>query len=137
MRRNFVVGLTALASTLSTPAGAVSTGTFTLTLVVPVDCTLHHTSQGAGGVSGNAFALGQIDEYCNAPAGYQIVVNYTPGTLNGTIISAGEDQVVLNGSGQAVLTNAPGPRIRARALTAVPGEHGFDTDHLDFQIQPV
>ena len=139
MRRKLAIGLgiAVLSSTLGAPAGAESSGTFNLTLFVPVDCTLRHSSEGLGAVTGNAFALGQINEYCNALAGYQIVVNYTPGTLEGTVLSAGEDRVTLNGSGRAVLTNAPGPRIRTRTLMATPGEHGFDTDHLDFQIQAI
>lgn len=138
MRRKVVAGLVAMSLTMFCgPAVAQTSGSYVLNLVVPVDCRLQHLPDGAGGMSGQAFMLGQISEYCNDPGGYEIVVNYTPGTLEGTVLSIGEEQVTLNGSGQAVVSRAPGPRIRARALSAIPGQNGFDTDRLDFQIQPV
>lgn len=136
--RKIVAGLAAISSmTFCVPAGAQTSGSYVLNLVVPVDCRLQHLADGAGGMAGPAFTLGQISEYCNDPGGYQVVVNYTPGTLQGTVLAIGEDQVVLNGSGHAIVSSAPGPRARARMLSAIPGQNGFDTDRLDFQIQPV
>jgi len=138
MKSRFAAGLAGLSTLLvGTPTVADTGGSYTLSLVVPVDCRLQHSAEGAGIMSGDAFALGEINEYCNNPAGYEIVVNYTPGTLQGAVLSAGEDRVVLNGSGEAVLSRAPGPRIRERMLTATPGHNGFDTNQLDLRIQPV
>ena len=90
----------------------------------------------AGAIEGDAVSLGSFREYCNAPTGYELVVSYAPGTLVGTRIIAGSDEILLNGSGQAVLSRATGPRIRERPIAAVPGENGFDSDHLDLQIIP-
>ncbi|MDQ8758005.1 hypothetical protein RCO27_17400 [Sphingosinicella sp. LHD-64] len=120
----------------SAPAGAESLN-FNLRATVPVSCFVRHTAAGAGPSAGAAVALGQINEFCNAPGGYEVVVSYAPGTLRGAVLSVGNEQVVLNGSGQAVLSRAQGPRIRERALTALPGAGGFDTDRIDFRIQPL
>jgi len=65
-----------------------------------------------------------------------LLVTYAPGSLRGARIIAGDDQVVLDGSGQAVLSRSPGPRIRERPVSAVPGEHGFDTSRFELQIIP-
>jgi hypothetical protein len=46
----------------------------------------------------------------------------------------GEDQVVLTGSGSAVLSRASGPSIRNRAVSATPGEAGFDTNVVQFHL---
>ena len=84
----------------------------------------------------NAVSLGSFREYCNAPTGYDLVINYAPGSLEGTRIIAGNDEIILNGSGQAVLSRATGPRVRERPIAAVPGEQGFDTDRFELTIVP-
>lgn len=120
---------------LPTALSAASMG-FNLRLQVPVHCTIVHQMDGHGGTTGNGVALGRFREYCNAPGGYQLVVRYTPGTLQGATILAGEDRVILNGSGQAVLSRSTRPRVRERVITASPGERGFDTDRLEFELVP-
>jgi hypothetical protein len=137
MRPKILLEIAALASLGGSAPGSAESYGFNLHAVVPVMCQLRHTDVGAGATDGNIFSLGQINESCNAPTGYEIVVNYTPGTLNGTVLAAGEDHVTLNGSGEAILSRAPGPRIRNRPLTATPGEHGFDTDRLNFEIHTI
>ena len=118
-----------------TTAMAASFG-FNLRLTVAVQCHVQHQATGFGVVSGDAVSLGTFREYCNAPTGYELIVSYAPGTLVGTRIIAGSDEILLNGSGQAVLSRATGPRVRERPIAAVPGENGFDSDHLDLQIIP-
>lgn len=103
---------------------------------IPVHCQVQQRSPGGEAVDGSAVSLGSFREYCNAPGGYQLVVRYAPGSLQGAVLQAGEDHVILNGSGEAILSRASGPRFRERAITATPGRHGFDTDRLEFQLLP-
>lgn len=134
LRKCALGALASLLVTASASAEAESMN-FNLRATVPVSCFVRHSSMGAAAGGNGPVALGQINEFCNAPGGYEVVVNYAPGTLQGAVLSVGDEQVMLNGSGHAVLSRAPGPRIRERALTATPGANGFDTDHLNFEIQ--
>ncbi len=119
-----------------TTAMAASFG-FNLSLTVPMHCTVQHQLTGFGAISGQAVSLGTFREYCNAPTGYNLVLNYAPGSLEGARIIAGNDEIVLNGSGYAVLSSTTGPRVRERPIAAVPGENGFDTDRFELTIVPI
>lgn len=123
---------------LTITAAPVSSETlgFNLSAYVPVTCRVGYQSTGASAAPQGGIPLGVLREYCNAPSGYQLVVSYTPGTLRGAIVIVGEDQVTLNGSGEAVLSRALGPKWRNRPIAAVPGEAGFDTETLVFNVQP-
>jgi hypothetical protein len=69
-------------------------------------------------------------------SGYALVVNYAPGTMKGAVVAVGEERVVLDGSGRAVIGQTP--RVRASAIaksSPSPGAAGFDTDRLDFNIE--
>ena len=127
-------GIGMLAAPVTTVAGADMS--FALRLQVPVHCLVQQRAPGAAIASGSAVSLGQFREYCNAPGGYEMVVRYAPGTLRGAVLAAGQDQVTLDGSGQAILSRAAGPRFRERAILATPGANGFDTDRLEFQLIP-
>jgi hypothetical protein len=127
--------VTILAS--ASPSAHAETFGYNLRLTVATQCTVSHSSIGAGGSEGGQVVLGQIQEYCNAPGGYEVIVSYTPGTLRGAVLAAGDDRVVLNGSGEAVLSHEIGPRKRERILSAAPGEAGFDTNMLQLRLQTV
>ncbi len=107
---------------------------FNLQLVVPVMCSVSYSPQGVA-AQAEAVGLGSLREYCNAPAGYELVVGYTPGTMRGAVLIVGDSTVMLDGSGEAIVSSSPRPRIRSLDLSAIPGEQGFDTDRLDFRIQ--
>ena len=136
MIRKFSLGIASVVLVAApTTAMAASFG-FNLRLTVAVQCTVQHQATGFGIVSGDAVSLGTFREYCNAPAGYNLVINYSPGSLEGARIIAGSDEIILNGSGQAVLSRAMGPRVRERPIAAIPGEQGFDTDRFELRIIP-
>jgi hypothetical protein len=130
------LGMAACAALAIPVTAAAATYGFNLNLTVAVNCSVYHQPTGFGAVNGDAVALGSFREYCNAPQGYDLVVNYTPGSLQGTRIIAGNDEIILNGSGQAILSRATGPRMRVRPIAAVPGARGFDTDRLELSIIP-
>lgn len=136
MIQKFSLGVASFALAAAPTTATAATLGFNLSLTVPVHCTVQHQATGFGAISGNAVSLGSFREYCNAPTGYDLVINYAPGSLEGTRIIAGNDEIVLNGSGQAVLSRATGPRVRERPIAAVPGEQGFDTDRFELTIIP-
>lgn len=138
--RRFV--LAALAATCAGASASRASGVaeegFVLRLQVPVLCNVSHRAIGAGVSQGDgAYSLGELDEYCNAPQGYRLTVDYTPGSLKGAVIMLGGDRVTLDGSGTATLYRANGPKIRENELAAIPGAGGFDTDRLNFAMQAV
>jgi hypothetical protein len=113
-------------------ASTFASGSYVLRLVVEQTCTIRHTP-GLTELGAGSYGLGGIKEYCNAPGGYDVVVSYSPGTMQGAVISLGGDSVTLNGSGTATISHAPGPRIRDRELVATPGANGFDTNVLNIE----
>ena len=117
-------------------AAAASSQSFNLRLVVPELCKLRHVSTSSGMRSGNAYFLGTFREYCNSPRGYTVEVNYSAGSLQGAVLMAGTDTIVLDGSGRATLSRSLGPRVRSREISIVPGANGFDTSRIEFDIVP-
>jgi hypothetical protein len=114
-------------------AESIATSTINLRLTVPVVCTVSH--QSAISSAGAGYRLGELREFCNAPGGYALVVNYAPGSMKGAVVAVGEERVVLDGSGRAVISHVQGPRIRDREVFAEPGAAGFDTDRLEFNLE--
>lgn len=129
-------GIASIALALAPSAAFAVSFSYNLQLTVAVNCTVQHQSTGYGAFNGDALSLGTFREYCNAPQGYELVVNYAPGSLQGARIHADGDEVVLDGSGRAVLSRATGPKIRERAISMTPGASGFDTNRLDLNIVP-
>ena len=119
-----------------TMALANSTATLNMRLVVPVQCSVKHDGMLGANSPAGAVSLGSVREYCNASHGYELVMTYTPGSLNGATIQAGDKAVVLDGSGRVVLSREFGPKVQMRALSIVPGANGIDTDRLDIDIIP-
>ncbi|MDZ3833345.1 MAG: hypothetical protein U0S50_16245 [Sphingopyxis sp.] len=137
MKRKLALGLASIMMVAAPTAALGTSFGFNLRAIVPVHCVVNHHATGFGAVNGNAVSLGTFREYCNAPAGYELVVDYAPGSLRGARIIAGSEEIILNGSGQAVLSRTTGPRVRERIIAAVPGENGFDTDRLELRIVPI
>lgn len=129
-----IAGAVLAAST--TTAGAADMS-YALRARVAVHCQVHQQAPGDGEVvRDQAVSLGRFREYCNAPGGYELVVRYAPGSLDGAVLTAGEDRVMLDGSGETTLSRATGPRIREMAVAATPGPRGFDTDRLELLLVP-
>jgi hypothetical protein len=117
------------------PAAAFDpSASFSLRLTVGVNCTVQHQPSGYGAPTEDGVSLGELREYCNAPTGYQLAVSYAPGSLRGATVRVGNDEVVLTGSGNAILSRVPGPSMRNRTVSAKPGEAGFDTDVIQFHL---
>jgi hypothetical protein len=138
--------IAALFAAAAAPAWAVATtggtgtvagtGMYVLKLAVPMLCDVRFTAGGSAAGTGGSFDLGKLGEFCNDGQGYSVVVNYAPGTLRGAVLQLGTDRVVLDGSGQAVISQSNEARFRTRELVATPGANGFDSSELSFRIQP-
>ena len=132
MRRDIIACASAVfLGTIATSAVAES-ASVRIRLEVPTHCVVEHRPGGYGATQGKGVVLGQLREFCNAPGGYRLVMNYEPGTLRGATIRVGKEQILLDGSGQAVLSRSAGPRSVNRTVVAAPGNQGFDTDHIEF-----
>ena len=134
MVRKFSLLAASMALVTSSEATFAESAAYRITLNVGTYCKVQHENAGYGQQSSGAIALGKIRELCNAAHGYELLVNYTPGSLQGTTIRAGDDEVVLDGSGQAVLSRADGPRIRERTVSVTPGPAGLNADSLEFSV---
>jgi hypothetical protein len=135
MIRNVMKFAVMLAAVVVGPNAGATESSYQLRYVVPVHCTLSYgTGTGSGASGDGAVGLGALQEYCNAARGYELIVHYTPGTLRGTVLIAGEERIVLDGSGSTIVDTSPIPRNRSRSLAAIPGANGFDTDRLDFEV---
>jgi hypothetical protein len=128
-----LAALPALAGATSADAAS---GAFTIRATVPLHCKARLDRVPVLASTSGTVELGQLSEYCNAPRGYQLVVRYGAGTLEGTTIRVGEDTVVLNGSGLAMLSESRGPRIRSRTISVTPGDSGLQTDRLEVLMIP-
>jgi hypothetical protein len=107
---------------------------YNLQATVAVVCSVKFEAAGGTSVDG-ASRLGMIKEYCNAPGGYQLVVQYSPGSLRGAVVNVGESRVVLDGSGTAIIAGARGPKIQSRELIIMPSPNGFDTESFSISAQ--
>ncbi|HZF43109.1 MAG TPA: hypothetical protein VEZ48_06840 [Sphingomonadaceae bacterium] len=136
MAHGLQIGLASTLLCFAVTAADAATMGFNLRLTVPLHCRAQFSPVVTANRSGEEVSLGEIREYCNAPQGYELVVSYQSGSLRGARIVAGSDQVVLNGSGEAVLSRQAGPRVRSLPVLATPGKNGFDTDRLFFRLRP-
>ena len=132
MVRRIPLAVASLALVAAPSAVSADTAGYRIKATVAMHCKVQHRFDGFGQKVAGGISLGELREYCNAAHGYELVVSYTPGSLRGTTLRAGSDEVVLNGSGEAILSRSTGPRILERAVTATPGESGFDTDRIQF-----
>ena len=101
---------------------------------VPVICRVSHSGEVTN--EGRSFGLGKLLEYCNAPGGFSLQVNYTPGSLKGAALQVGEKSIVLDGSGHNEVMRVGGPKIMTLNLLSTPGKNGFDADYLTFEVIP-
>ena len=104
-----------------------------LSAIVPTICKVVH--RGTTTQQGTSFALGQIFEYCNAPTGFRVTVDYEPGSLRGTSLQLGSHSIVLDGSGHNEILHADGPQINSWELAATPSASGFDASVLQVHIE--
>jgi hypothetical protein len=82
---------------------------------VPTVCHANLDNNAVASQAGEV-ALGQLDEFCNDGAGYQVWVDYSP-NLAGDTLTVGGQQIVLDSSGTAMIDAASGPNIASKSVT--------------------
>ena len=106
----------------------------TMSAQVPVICRVSHSGELTN--QGEAYGLGKLHEYCNAPGGFSLEVNYTPGSLKGAALQVGEKSIILDGSGNNEVMRVGGPKVLSLDLSSTPGINGFDSNYLTFEVIP-
>jgi hypothetical protein len=110
----------ALAGALGLIAGGAQAtpeaATYTLQIsgIVPTVCNANLDSSTVASEAGEV-ALGQLKEFCNDSAGYQVWVDYSP-NLAGDTLTVGGQQIVLDNSGSALIDSANGPNIASKTV---------------------
>jgi len=106
-----VLGLIA-GSAWATPDAA--SYTLQISGFVPTVCNANLDSSTVASQAGEV-ALGELNEFCNDGAGYQVWVDYSP-SLAGDTLSVGGQQIVLDSSGTAMIDSAAGPNIASKTV---------------------
>ena len=106
----------------------------TMSAQVPVICRVSHSGEVTN--QGESFGLGKLFEYCNAPSGFSLEVNYAPGSLKGAALQVGDASIILDGSGHNEVMREGGPKILSLDLSSTPGKNGFDSNYLTFEVVP-
>lgn len=129
--------ITAVALVAAIPGAALAVqGTVNLTAIVPVVCNVQFESGSMAADPSGLVQLGNVRELCNSSSGYRLMVDYQPGTLVGAQIQLGQQTIVLDGHGSAVLTNSPLPGNQTRPIAILPGQSGFDTSSFSLRVVP-
>lgn len=121
MKKSFIAAL-AVSTLFAGAAFAGSLGsaaeqnTFTLELrgYVPVICRAEVSATQVGTQS-NQVSLGQLNEFCNDPNGYQVWVDYSPNLADGALLVDGQ-RVNLTTAGSVMVSSSNQPSIAAHDL---------------------
>jgi len=131
--KSFRIGLAALLAIAPVSASALdASGSISLRATVPLVCTISVMGSGSF-IDTDTVALGSVRELCNGANGYAVIVSYEPGKLVGATLRLGEDAVILDGSGKAVVSNVRGAGYRVRPLLLDAGANG-EFDSLDLSL---
>ncbi len=133
--KSFRIGLAALLALAPVSASALdASGSISLRATVPLVCNISVMGSGSY-IDEDTVALGSVRELCNGANGYAVIVSYEPGKLVGATLRLGEDAVILDGSGKAVVSNVRGAAYRVRPLLLDAGANGIDSLNLSLAIQ--
>ena len=108
-----ILTIGALAIAVASPAIA-ATSAIKLKGHVPVTCNVR-ASAATATVQGSLVQLGDIRELCNAPAGYDVFVDYS-GNFAGTVLLVDGAPVELGKGGSVKFASEDGPALRKREL---------------------
>lgn len=103
-----MTGGPAVAASSGEPSGSVSYS-IGITGYVPVICRAE-LSTSVVPANGGATSLGNLQQFCNSPNGYQIFVDSSPELANATL-TVGGHAVTLSGSGSTLVASSEGPAI--------------------------
>jgi len=100
---------------------------------VPVYCNVELTPDGAHYQDG-VVPLGESTELCNAPRGYRVVLDTTPGLTDAAILSD-DTRIPLSPTGETVLASLDHPSLHIRQLALDPGNDVGKITRLGIRIE--
>ena len=108
--------LAAGSATAAAPGEPMQTTSYTITVTgfVPVICRAQIDATIVPGASGLT-NLGELNEFCNNPNGYQVFVDSSPELANATLLVDGRE-VTLSGDAPTLVVASNGPAIESRNL---------------------
>lgn len=129
--RATVIGCIALSAAGLSPAASEGMGA-TLNAFVPDVCSVQALAQPY--VVENEIRIDRIHETCNG-AGYQLVLQYTPGTLEDAQVEFAGNRIALDGSGHSVIFTSDRPVSRQLPLRIVTSGPVDQVTRLGFHVQ--
>jgi hypothetical protein len=138
MSRYFISAL-ALAAALIPAASYAGDGDASTSIrimgYVPVICRAElqgsPTELGSGAIN-----LGHIDEFCNSPGAYRVVVDYAGAGDLGTLVVDGRE-VPLSETGHTVLISSSGPAQEVHQLSYEPGKDQITALHVSVESDAI
>jgi hypothetical protein len=108
-----MITLCGIVVALGSPALAATSGIH-LKGYVPVTCKVRVANQAAA-IKGEIVELGGVREFCNAPGGYDVFLDYS-NNFRGTTLLVDGEPVELTKDGSVKFAGEDGPALRERAL---------------------
>ncbi|MFM5925057.1 MAG: hypothetical protein ACKOPG_12820 [Novosphingobium sp.] len=117
------------------PAVAVGSNQFTIGVVgyVPVICRANVEASLVAPVAGTV-SLGTLKEFCNSPAGYRVVADYSPALADARLVVDGRE-IALSDGGSVVVSQSDQAAITNRSVDLMLAKDG-QTGSLSFRIEP-
>jgi hypothetical protein len=82
----------------------------------PIICSAGIDPAGEGAAGAGVLALGRLREFCNAPEGYELWIDYPPELASDTLV-VGDDRIPLTSEGSVRVSTAAGPAIKLRNMS--------------------
>ena len=132
-----IAGLCATVAPASGFEPSVSVGgskyTIAISGFVPVICRANVEASMIAPTAGTV-SLGTLKEFCNSPAGYRVVADYSPGLANAKLLVDGQE-VALDEAGSVTVSQSDQAAIINRAVELQLAQDG-QTGSLSFRIEP-
>lgn len=132
-----IAGLCATVAPASGFEPSVSVGgskyTIAISGFVPVICRANVEASMIAPTAGTV-SLGTLKEFCNSPAGYRVVADYSPSLANAKLLVDGQE-VALDEAGSVTVSQSDQAAIINRAVELQLAQDG-QTGSLSFRIEP-
>ena len=132
-----IAGLCATVAPASGFEPSVSVGgskyTIAISGFVPVICRANVEASMIAPTAGTV-SLGTLKEFCNSPAGYRVVADYSPSLANAKLLVDGQE-VALDEAGSVTVSQSDQAAIINRAVELELTQEG-QTGSLSFRIEP-
>lgn len=118
------------------PSVAVGSSQYAIEIVgfVPVICRAKVDTALVAPTAGSV-SLGTLKEFCNSPAGYRVVADYSPALADAKLVVDGKSIPLAQGGGSVIVSESDRAAVNARALELELPKDG-QVGSLSFRIEP-